>query len=381
VAAGTVRVVIAPYRICPLGAHIDHQGGPVLGMAIDRYSLLAFATQPEPQVSLRSANFPGATRFRWEEIEELHVETQPSWGRYPLAAARALRERLPHAPQGIAGEIQGALPGSGLSSSASLLLACLRAFAESNNLHLSVEESIQRAREAENRYVGIQSGFLDPASIAAARPGELLRIDTESLSWSTSAAGAARVDTRFLVFWSGRPRNLAKTGFNRRVDECRSAARRLAAAAGSGSASRLGEVTDTHFEAHRAILPADEARRATHFFQERARVERGWKLWRQGDLVGFGKLMSESCRSSIENYQTGSPELIALQEILEDSPGVLGARFSGAGFGGCSLALVESERATDLADDIRERFASRFPELAEQAASHLVQAAGGVELR
>ena len=379
--AAEVRVVVAPYRICPLGAHIDHQGGPVLGMAIDLYSLLAFARQPEPRVELRSANFPGTTRFHWDAVVHTDVDAQPDWGRYPLAAARALRERLPGEPSGMAGEIQGALPGSGLSSSASLLLACLRAFAENDGLKLGIEESIERVREAENRYVGVQSGFLDPASIAAARPGKLLRIDTEALSWIAAPAGATQSEARFLVFWTGRPRNLADTGFNRRVEECRAAARRLAVASAHPAVSRLGELPDASFEAHRASLSEGEGRRAAHFFGERQRVERGWKLWQRGDLAGFGQLMFESCASSIANYQTGSPELIALQEILEDSPGVLGARFSGAGFGGCSLALVQTRHAASLAEEIRERFAARFPELAGQTSTHLVRAVGGVEIR
>ena len=381
IAARHVRVVVAPYRICPLGAPIDHQGGPVLGIAIDRRSLLAFAPQPEPEVELRSANFPGVTRFRWEALADAREEIEEGWGVYPLAAARALRERLPDQPAGMLGEVWGALPGSGLSSSASLLLACLRAFAESNGASLGVEESIERVREAENRYVGVQSGFLDPASIAAARPGELLRIDTEALSWESAAPAGAQGDARFLVFWSGCPRNLAATGFNQRVEECHAAARALAGAGAHTDVSRLGALSDTRFETHGGSLPAAQRRRAAHFFGERQRVERGWQLWRRGDLSGFGQLMFESCRSSIENYQTGSPELIALQEILEQSPGVLGARFSGAGFGGCSLALVEAGRADALAGEIHARFAARFPELGEHAWAHLARSVGGVELR
>ena len=89
-----VKVVVAPYRICPLGAHIDHQGGPVLGMAIDLYSLLAFSPQPEPEVELRSANFPGLARFRWEGLAKAGEAIEEGWAVYPLAAARALRERL-----------------------------------------------------------------------------------------------------------------------------------------------------------------------------------------------------------------------------------------------------------------------------------------------
>ena len=105
---------------------------------------------------------------------------------------------------------------------------------------------------------------------------------------------------------------------------------------------------DEEFERYADDLPEIPARRARHFFTERARVRRGIGAWKRGELELFGELMNASCRSSIENWESGSEALIALQGVLEETPGVLGSRFSGAGFGGCIVALVKDDKAAEL---------------------------------
>jgi galactokinase len=115
------------------------------------------------------------------------------------------------------------------------------------------------------------------------------------------------------------------------------------------------------------LLQEAEAKRAAHFFSERRRVAQGVAAWQAGDLTGFGRLMTESGRSSIENYECGSPPLVALFEILVETPGVYGARFSGAGFRGCCVALVAIDKAAEAADWVARKYAERQPELAVDA--------------
>jgi galactokinase/galacturonokinase len=183
-----------------------------------------------------------------------------------------------------------------------------------------------------------------------------------------------------LVAFTGIPRNLPGTGFNQRVAECRAAAAHLSALAGLPPARLLGELSDEVFEAHGAALPDGERRRARHFFGERARVRRGTEAWRGGDLPGFGRLMNESCASSIENYEVGSPELIRLQEILRETPGVLGARFSGGGYGGCAIALVAADAAEEARGRAERGFLAAFPGLAGRARCFLAESEDGLRV-
>jgi galactokinase len=142
--------------------------------------------------------------------------------------------------------------------------------------------------------------------------------------------------------------------------------------------TKLGELDDAVFEAHAGALEDGERKRAQHLFGERERVAEGTERWRQGDLDRFGALMSESCRSSIECYETGSPELVRLQEILVATPGVFGARFSGAGFGGCSIALVDAAAAGEAGASILRAFLAAFPGLEGRARVFEVQSDDGL---
>jgi len=371
---GEVRAIASPYRVCPLGAHVDHQGGPVLGMAIGLHTVLAFAPGRGPEVRLASDNFPGETAFDLRHP----AAGGGDWGRYARGAAWALRERLPAEPRGLVGRVGGLFPGSGLSSSASVLLAYLSALASVNELELSPAELVALSRRAENEFVGLASGILDPASIVGARRGELLSIDTRAARWVSVPCGAAAGAPRVLVAYSGVPRNLPGTGFNERVAECRAAAAALARCAGLPPCDALGDLDDAVFAEHLEALPTPLARRARHFAGERDRVRRGADCWRRGDLEAFGALMNRSCESSVRNYEVGSAELVALQEILERTPGVLGARFSGGGYGGCAIAFVEPARAEEARERAARAFAASFPALRGAACFLLTDGADGL---
>lgn len=373
VADREAAVVFSPYRVCPIGAHSDHQHGPVLGIGISAGTLLAFAPAAGPTVSVTSEDFAGEARF------ELPGPPPPGegWGRYLAAAAWALRGRLPARPRGLTGVVHGVLPEGGLSSSASVLVAYLLALAEVNELALGPEELVELARHAENAYVGVSSGILDPASVVGARRDQLLFIDTRTPRWEPVGLGPGAPAHRILVAFTGVARNLAGTGFNARVEECRSAARLVAERAGIAGVEVLGDLSDETLEAHLGELPRAEAGRARHLLGERRRVLAGAEAWRRGELVRFGELMSESCRSSVENYETGSPEQASLQRILLETPGVLGARFSGGGFGGCSVALVAADAAREACDRVARGFATAHPELAARSRAFLVESEDG----
>ena len=369
------QMVISPYRICPLGAHIDHQGGSVLGMTINAGSVLAFEPSDGPQVRLHSTNYKSVVEFG---LDELGAARSAGWGRYALGAATVLND---HAPltRGIVGAVSGTLPEGGLSSSASVGLAYLRALADVNGIDLGGMDLVELDRRLENDYLGLRNGILDPASIVYGKTRELLHIDTRSPAVETIALPDDARRFQILVVQSGVPRNLTKgSGYNHRVAECQEAARTLAKAAGLTDATILGSVPLEIFDEFGSRLPREPRLRATHFFSEVERVRQGLTAWRKGDWERFGELMNESCDSSLGNYECGSPELEGLQEIVRRTDGVFGSRFSGAGFGGCLVGLVQEEFTVADATAILTVYEAAFPHVQGRAAVYLGTSGEGV---
>jgi len=379
--------VISPYRVCPLGAHIDHQGGPVLGAAITAHTLLAFRGSDDGKCRILSEHYPGEVTFDIDGIEpaaQAQRRADGIWGLYAQGAAALMREIVPGPLRGIEACSSGFLPGGGLSSSASITLAYCAALAAVNGLDLEDRQYVDLAKRTENEWVGVACGILDPASIVGGLRGHLLSIDTQKVSWVPLAKGASTPGFRILIAYTGMSRNLGETGFNSRVEECAAAARSIAKHAGLEPVDRLGELPEDVLEDALGRNPglSEPAleRRARHFHEERSRVRKGIAAWQAGDLGTFGALMNDSCRSSRENFETGSPELVDLHAIMGGCDGVYGARFSGAGFAGCAIGLVAEEKAVNAAQSIERDFASKYPALSQDAHCFLVDSDDGLRV-
>jgi galactokinase len=319
-----IRVVVSPYRICPLGAHIDHQGGPVLGMTINAYTILAYVPTEDGTISLRSLNYPGDVAFHLDRIPE---NTGSFWGIYARGAVLALKEAHP-LKRGISGLLKGFLPGGGLSSSASILLAYLSALGGANDLHPAPWDLVSLTQCAENVHIGLNNGILDQTSIVFGLKDHLLHIDTQNRSIASYKAMETNDAYHILIAYSGYSRELTTTGYNSRVNECRKAARLLSDFDKGPPADRLGDISERVFQRYGEKLPHHLYRRAAHFFTETARVRDGLDAWRRGQLETFGRLMFASCRSSIEQYECGSQAIHDLQQIVSQTEGIIGSRFS-----------------------------------------------------
>lgn len=374
IAPAQVAVIASPYRICPLGAHIDHQGGPVLGMTINACTLMAFHENIDGSVKLRSKNYPGKVSFNLDDIAE---STGSFWGVYPRAAALALKESY-RLDKGIVGLLDGMLPGCGLSSSASVLLAYIQALASVNGLQLAPWEYVQLTCRAENKFIGLNNGILDQTSIVFGRKAHLLYIDTVDRTVTELRDRRGEEHYRIIVAYSGFSRELTTSGYNSRVDECRTAARRLSRLAGNAEASILSDVNRAAYEQFGNELEPHIHRRANHFFSESQRVMDGVQAWNSGDIKTFGRLMNESCTSSIEQYECGVPAVCDLQQIVSAAEGVYGSRFMGGGFGGCVVGLVKASHAAVAAEDIQTAYRQLHPEVADQAAVYLGRSDDGV---
>ncbi|KAI8571346.1 hypothetical protein RHMOL_Rhmol01G0112800 [Rhododendron molle] len=388
-----VRVVVSPYRICPLGAHVDHQGGTVSAMTINKGILLGFVPSGDSQVILHSGQFKGEVRFSVDKIlHPIHIvkasdninesgasklQQECTWGNYAKGALYALQSRGNVLTQGIIGFVSGSedLDSSGLSSSAAVGVAYLLAFESANNLDVSPTENIEYDRLIENEYLGLKNGILDQSAILLSSYGcltcmncktkehKLVRLP-EFQNLETEKPKAYRI----LLAFSGLKQALTSNpGYNRRVAECQEAARLLLHATGNEAIEPLlSNVEPAAYETHKSKLEPTLARRAEHYFSENVRVAKGLDAWASGKLEDFGKLISASGLSSIKNYECGCEPLIQLYEILVRAPGVYGARFSGAGFRGCCIAFVDADSANEAASFVRNEYQKLQPKLASQ---------------
>ena len=340
-----MKQIFSPYRICPIGAHVDHQGGVVLARTLNIGTTLDYEPVDSNEICITSDQF-GEAIFFIDELDHAH------WVRYAQAAANVLNPK-----RGMKAYVYGSLIGSGLSSSASVGLAYLKALADVNEIELTAEQLIHLDFRLEHDQLGLQNGLLDPMSIVHGRKDALLFMDTVSGS-VTEIADSASSDAAWIVAYSGISRELTKSGFNVRVAECHEAASLLKADADS-----LSDVPPDLFEEKKKSLPENLRKRAAHFFTETERVRQGAELWKMSNYECFGQLMNQSCESSIGNYESGSDVLIHLYEIVSSANGVYGSRFSGGGYGGCVVALAKRDLAQSACEEIAGRFLTIHPEL------------------
>ncbi|MDP6040189.1 MAG: galactokinase family protein [Candidatus Latescibacteria bacterium] len=360
-----VRFVRSPYRICPLGAHIDHQNGPVTAMAIDQAVYLSYVPSTDASIHLQSLTFDGEVHFTLNDVPD---KKEGDWGNFPRGAVRALQQQNHHLKNGIMGITAGRMNEGGLSSSAAIGVAYLLAFENANNITVSPTDNIRLDQAIENGYLGLKNGILDQSAILLSRKGSLTLIDCASVTHELIPQSDAMPEYDILIAQSGLRDALVSTGYNTRVDECAAAAQTLLEAVGSTDQSPiLGHITHEEYEIHKSKLSGPPAKRAKHFFTESARVHQGIDAWRKGDLTNFGKLIAESGRSSIENYECGSEPLIDLYHILIETDGVYGARFSGAGFRGCCVALIDPAKSNTAIEHIQSAYATKHPDLAKNA--------------
>ena len=369
-----------PYRICPIGAHVDHQYGLITGLAIDKGVHIAYGPKKNGVIELSSMQFDRRAQWHIQQIDEKPVG---DWADYLRGATWALsRHYTLHV--GLCGVVEGTMPIGGLSSSAAVIIAFLSALSKVNGIRLEGPEMIQIALEAERDYVGVSVGTLDQSCEVFSRRNHLLYLDTRDGSCELIPQHPDMKPYKVAVFFSGIERSLAGSKFNMRVDEAKSAAYALMAFSGMeygkfGQAV-LRDVPREVYEEHKHRLPENWRKRAEHFYTEFDRVQQGAEAWRRGDIEAYGRLSFESGHSSIYNWETGSDELRTLYEIMCRTDGVYGGRFSGAGFKGCCMALIDPAFAQSIEKQVGEEYLQAFPALRGKYSFHLCDSADGVSL-
>lgn len=375
-----MATAVTPYRVCPIGAHSDHQLGKITGFAIDKGIHIAYGPKENGVVEIQSVQFE--KRAQW------HVQATPNvkendWADHLRGATIALNKRYP-LRRGLCAVLDGELPIGGLSSSAAVIITYLSALCKMNGIELAPEELITISKEAENKYVGVSCGKLDQSCEVYCRKDHLLYMDLQEDTYELIPQSEQMKPYKFVIFFSGLERSLASSAFNMRVDECRSAAYALKAYAGMEygkfEETNLRDVPVEVFHQYKDRLPENWRKRAEHWYTEFDRVQKGAEAWRNGDIETYGKLSFESGYSSIHNWETGSPELIKLYEIMTQTKGIYGGRFSGAGFKGCCLAIIDPAYEDSIIETVTNEYLNAFPHLKGKYSVHICESADGVKL-
>lgn len=371
-----IRQVYSPYRVCPVGAHIDHQHGHVTGFALDHGVNFIYIPTESGIVNLFSRDFEGQVLFSIE----LMPHKYSNWGAYIQAAIYALSKN--HKLEiGVQGLICGSLPIGGLSSSAAVLLCYIMALADVNGIELSKSDLIQKAFEAEHEYIGLNLGTLDQSCEVLCRKNHLLYLDTKDSTYQLIPEAESMPDFDILIFFSGLTRTLINTGYNTRTDECKVAAFNLLAYEGlpygALENTRLRYVDKDVFEKWKHKLPHSLAKRASHFMSEFDRVDEAVEAYKQGDIEKLGSIMFDSCHSSIHQWESGCDEMITLYNIMKSTNGIYGGRFSGAGFKGCCIAISNPLHREEIINNVSSGYLNKFPKLEGKFSVHVCKTADG----
>ncbi len=326
-------VITAPGRVNLIGDHTDYVGGWVMPAALTRVTAVAYKRAPDSTLDAVSANASGRISFDVNTVTPNNPVQ--GWGGYLAGVAWALSEELAEAnvePAGLTVAIASDVPtAAGLSSSASLEVAMARVWREAQGLALDDVHLAQLCKRAENLYVGVPSGIMDQFACSVPAPGQAIQLDCHELSYQVINIPQ---EWAFVILDSGASRSLASSAYAQRVGECKQLAKMLF---DSADIQSLREMTRAQVDGLDGVLQ----QRARHLVTENARVKQAAEALDGDDTTTFGSLMTASHTSLRDDYAVSSSTLDSLVETSLNAPGCYGSRLTGAGFGGCTVSLVD----------------------------------------
>ena len=353
----------APGRVNLLGEHVDYNDGIVLPMSLEQEVKLAAAPGMAGITVLFALDLDEQVSFRLADVDA-RLDTDgrplPGWALYPAGVAWALRQAgLELASLSVA--YTSDIPiGAGLSSSAAVEVGFAVLWQAAGGWRIDPLELARLCQRAENEYVGVACGLMDQFASACGVEGHTLYFDTRSLAWRAVPLPAGYA---IVIADSGVRRSLSSSAYNERRASCEKAVEILKQHLPHISALR--DISPIEFAAYRDFLPAVIRRRAEHVVKEIARVETAASALGRADAQAFGALMFSSHASLRDLYEVSTPELDALVEIARRLPGCLGARLTGAGFGGCTVNLVEEAEVGRFVSELQSKYQAQTGRMAQ----------------
>lgn len=335
-------LVRAPGRVNLIGEHTDYNGGFVFPMAIDREIWIALTPRIDDRVEVYSADLEEDATFAIGSIQK----SDQRWVEYIKGVAWVLADQG-HQLKGWKGAVTGNIPrGAGLSSSAALEVATVMAFTATSGLDLTPTQRALIAQRAENQWVGMNCGIMDQLISAAGKAGHALLIDCRSLDIKPAPLPA---NSAVVIMDTATRRGLVDSAYNERRSQCETAAKFF-------GAELLRDVSSERLQSEAAGLDPLTHRRAAHVISENERTEAFAAALGRADATEAGRLMNASHASLRDLFEVSCPELDAMAAIAQANPHCWGARMTGAGFGGCAVALVKAEAVDTFIADVEEKY-------------------------
>lgn len=351
-----VRLFFSPGRINLIGEHTDYNGGNVFPAAITFGTYGVVREREDRLVRMYSENFPGKGIIEFS-LDSLEYDAAHNWANYPKGMIRYVQESFGILPNGFDLLINGNIPnGAGLSSSASLEMLMGVILDEVYDLKIDRVELVKLGQKVENKFIGVNSGIMDQFAIGMGKENCGILLDCQTLTYEYAPLNLE--NHKIIIMNTNKRRELADSKYNERRAQCEEALGRLQAKL---DIEALGSITEEQFEANRALI-GDELleKRAKHAVYENGRTIKALKALKEGNLAYFGELMNASHTSLKDDYEVTGIELDTLVSAAWSQKGTVGARMTGAGFGGCAIALVEKNYVDLFIKEVGESYKEKI---------------------
>ncbi|MFB5661049.1 galactokinase [Alteribacillus sp. HJP-4] len=350
------RLFFAPGRVNLIGEHTDYNGGFVFPCAITNGTYALAAKRNDNQIRMYSMNFAAAGVKKFS-LQQLDYNQEDDWANYPKGMLAKCIQAGQEITSGFDVVFYGNIPnGAGLSSSASIELATGAMLQGLYELTVDRVKMAKLGQLVENEFIGVNSGIMDQFAISMGKKNHGILLDCHSLEYEYAPLNFK--DYSLLIMNSNKERTLASSKYNERREECETALRLIQQ---EKQVEALGELSAEAFEQVEYLLKEEAVRkRARHAVTENERTKESLRQLKAGNLEGFGKLMNESHMSLRDDYEVTGQELDTLAEAAWEQDGVIGARMTGAGFGGCAIAIVEKDKTEQVKQAIQKIYKARL---------------------
>lgn len=341
-----IKTFLSPGRVNLIGEHIDYNGGFVFPGALTVGIYAALSLRDDNKIRMRSKNVAGEVTF--DLSEDLVYKKEDDWGNYPKGVVKALMD-LGHEVPGMDIVLYSNIPdGAGLSSSAALevLMAYIILYLENKEQIDRVEVS-KLCQKVENEFVGVNCGIMDQFAVAVGKKDHAILLDCDSLHYEYAPLNLGGYS--LVIMSTNKRRELADSKYNERRAECEKALEII----NENKVEKLSNLCEATLD-DIEIFISDEVikRRAIHVVTENERVKRSMEMLKDNDILGFGKLLTASHMSLENDYEVTGLHLDTLVHEALKIDGCIGARMTGAGFGGCAIALVNNSKVEEFKEKV-----------------------------